>query len=152
MIDLNALPLDKWTVDDLLGMYRERVAAVSPLQEDITVIVGELQQRCGEKIKGAFTAADKTHGKVTLKLDALGATEAGGELDAEVRQTVKWDQDKLKTAAEENPNDAPHIIEADLFVSENVYKALPPGKLKTALTAARTTKLSKPSLKIRIEN
>jgi hypothetical protein len=48
--------------------------------------------------------------------------------------------------------EARHIIDLEMSVSEKTYNALPPGDLKTALTDARTTKLSVPSLKIRFNS
>lgn len=148
MIDLKALPIDKWSTEDLFGMFRERTEAIEPLSADVETIVTELKKRCADNISAAYKKADKTHGKVTIKSASFG-TDMPVEVDAEVRQTVEWNQDKLKAVFSDHPNEASDVIEAKLSVPENTYKALPRGDLKTALTAARTTKLSKPSLKIR---
>jgi hypothetical protein len=153
MIDLHSLPLESWSDEDLAGMAQERKAEIDRLSGEHDTILGELGRRFKDGIEAAFKAANKDHGKVRYVPSGQCF-----ELDAEVRQTVEWDQDALRKAADGDgegkpaltPEEAAHLIAVKLSVPEKKYGALPPGAAKDALTAARTTKLSKPTIKVNI--
>lgn len=118
-------------------------AELALLTAERKAIVAELMVRYAVAIDMAFDANKKTHGKVKVLEGSL-------ELEAEVRQTVEWDQAKLTAAGESMaPDEARHLLKVELSVPEKVYNALPPGDVKDALTTARTTKLSAPSIKVR---
>jgi len=144
---MSDLPIKDMPHDKLARALVDVEAEIALLGAERKAILAELTRRFGDEIKGAYGKADKTHGKVTVKPGSVF------ELDAEVRQTVEWDQAKLMAASSDaetiTPEEAQHVIKVELSVPEKIYSALPPGKLKTALTDARTTKLSAPSLKVR---
>lgn len=113
---------------------------IATYTEERKALLAEIARRYETVIAAGYVT--KSHGKVTHKL-------ADFTLEVDTRQTVKWDQVKLAMAAEAmDPEAARHILSVELSVSEKTYNALPPGEIKKALTDARTTKLSAPSIKV----
>lgn len=117
-------------------------ADIALFTEERKALLAELAERFKVSFDEAYAKAAKSHGKVIVK-------EPTYTLEVDIRQTVKWDQTKLMAAGEKmKPEEAKHIIDVELSVSEKTYNALPPGDVKKALTDARTTKLSAPSIKV----
>lgn len=116
------------------------------LNADRKEIAAELVNRLRPEINQELERARKDHGKVTVR--AVG----GREFDVEVRQTVKWDSEVLVSICKSGLVDAgeqARVFEMELHVPERVYNNLPDGEFKQAITKARTTKLSEPSLKLK---
>lgn len=120
---------------------------IGMMKAEREAIIRELQDRHTTAISTAYKDASKDHGKVSVP---IAGNDGGFELDAEIRQTVTWDQVLLNGAAMAmHPEEARAAIKIDLSVPEKIYNALLPGTVKDALTAARTTKLSAPLIKVR---
>lgn len=130
-----------WDLANYVAAVETKIALYTGERKDL---LAEIARRFGERIAEDYAALKKQHGKITIK--PRGATFT---LEVDTRQTVKWDQTKLMDAGEKmKPEEAKHIIDVELSVSEKTYNALPPGDVKKALTDARTTKLSAPSIKV----
>jgi hypothetical protein len=87
-------------------------------------------------------AKGKSHGSVTGEIDGIKMTW-------DVKQTVSWDQAKLRALWEALPIEVGNkLIETKFSVKESVFSAQVDPKLTEALKDARTTKLSSPSVKL----
>ena len=85
---------------------------------------------------------EKTHGSISKEIDGI-------KLTYEVKQTVSWDQDKLRSLWEALPPEVgSKLIKTEFSVSEAVFKNQVDPGLIDALVDARTTKLSNPSIKL----
>lgn len=135
---MTAVPIDKLAVD-----VRDLERDIEMLTAERKVLLAEIARRYEAEIAILYKAAGKQHGKVTVP----GLIRFGIEVDT--RQTVTWDQAKLREAADTfKPEDAAQIFKVELSVPEKIYNALLDGDVKKALTDARTTKLSAPSIKV----
>jgi hypothetical protein len=143
MTDIASLSSDK-----LARHLADLEAEIAILGAERKTFLAEIGRRFSDEIKAHYKEAGKEHGKITVPSHALRPFA----LEVETRQTVTWDQDKLNAAASDgelmSPEEAQHLIKVELSVAEKTYNALPPGPIKTALKAARTTKLSAPSIKV----
>ncbi len=163
MIALDAMPIDKWSDEDLAGMLRDRDDELARLGGERKAIMAELGRRFGDVIKAAYAKAEKSHGKLKIRpvAEDAAAVAFGGvkaddgasfDLEVEIRQSVDWDTSKLIAASSNDelmtPEQAQHLFKVEMSVPEKTYNALPPGPLKQALTDARTTKLSAPTIKV----
>ena len=103
----------------------------------------ELQSRFADSAKAALEQAGKTHGAATLPL------QDGFIAKADVKQTVKWDSEKLQAIAQTLPWDRVTALFGITFkMSETIYKgvaALSP-ELRAKIDAARTTVIGEPAI------
>lgn len=85
---------------------------------------------------------EKTHGSISKEID-------GVKLTYEVKQTVSWDQEKLRSLWEALPPEvSSKLIKTEFSVSEAVFKNQVDPGLIDALVDARTTKLGAPTIKM----
>lgn len=88
----------------------------------------------------------KKHGTFRVLLDPQHNIWAA----CNIRQSVVWDQDKLRALASKlSWEEAQHYFDIKLSMKETTYKAIPPGTLKLAIDDARTTTLG--PIKVEIE-
>lgn len=128
--------------DKLAADVRDLERDIEILTAERKALLAEIARRYDGQIAHVYKTANKQHGKVTVGGDNF-------DVEVDTRQTVKWDQALLRAAGDTmKPEEAQHIIDVELSVSEKTYNALPPGDVKKALTDARTTKLSAPSIKV----
>lgn len=122
--------------DELQAAYEREVAALTAAS-GLEIIEKVIQTRFEPALKLAVDKdTTKKHGKFAVPVDP----QHGIWATATIRQTVAWDQDKLKALAATMPwADVKHYFDIKFSVKESVYKAVPPSPLKVALDDARTT-------------
>jgi len=102
----------------------------------------ELIARVSAQFSEEMVAREKTHGSISKEID-------GVKLSWEVKQTVSWDQEKLRSLKEALPLEmGERLITTKLSVSEAMFKNQTDDALIDALIDARTTTLSEPCVKI----
>jgi hypothetical protein len=102
----------------------------------------ELLSRTSGDFIAEMVAREKSHGSISKEID-------GVKLTYEVKQTVSWDQDKLRKLWEALPPEiGSKLIKTDFSVSEAVFKNQVDPGLIDALVDARTTKLGVPQIKL----
>jgi hypothetical protein len=102
----------------------------------------ELLSRTAGDFIQEMVQREKTHGSISKEIDGI-------KLTYEIKQTVSWDQDKLRTLWESLPSEmGGKLIKTEFSVSEANFKAQVDPGLIDALVDARTTKLSNPSIKL----
>ena len=85
---------------------------------------------------------EKTHGSISKEID-------GVKLTYDVKQTISWNQDKLRALWEALPPEiGGKLIKTEFSVSEAVFKNQVDPGLIDALVDARTTKLGVPTIKL----
>jgi hypothetical protein len=102
----------------------------------------ELLSRTSGDFIAEMVAREKSHGSISKEIDGI-------KLTYEVKQTVAWDQDKLRKLWEALPPEIGNkLIKTEFSVSEAVFKNQVDPGLIDALVDARTTKLSTPQIKL----
>lgn len=102
----------------------------------------ELLQRTAGDFISEMVSREKTHGSISKEIDGI-------KLTYDVKQTVSWDQDKLRSLWEALPPEVgSKLIKTEFSVSEAVFKNQVDPGLIDALVDARTTKLSAPTIKL----
>lgn len=100
-----------------------------------------LQRTAGEFIK-EMVQREKSHGSVSKAID-------GVKLTYEVKQTISWNQEKLRALWEALPPEiSKNLIKTEYSVSESVFQNQVDPGLIDALVDARTTKLGIPTIKL----
>jgi len=100
-----------------------------------------LSKTCGDFIS-EMVSKEKSHGSISKEIDGI-------KLTYEVKQTVSWDQNKLRALWESLPSEiGSNLIKTEFSVSEAVFKNQVDPALIDALVDARTTKLSAPTIKL----
>jgi hypothetical protein len=109
---------------------------------DIQNLEYELLSRTSGEFIQEMVQREKTHGAVSKEIDGI-------KLTYEVKQTVSWDQDKLRSLWEALPPEiGSKLIKTEFSVSEAVFKNQVDPGLIDALVDARTTKLGVPTIKL----
>jgi hypothetical protein len=102
----------------------------------------ELLQRTAGDFISEMVSREKTHGSISKEIDGI-------KLTYDVKQTVSWDQEKLRSLWEALPPEiGSKLIKTEFSVSEAVFKNQVDPGLIDALVDARTTKLSAPTIKL----
>jgi len=102
----------------------------------------ELLQRTAGDFIQEMVQREKSHGSIAKEID-------GVKMTYEVKQTVSWDQEKLRALWEALPPEiSSKLIKTELSVSEAIFKAQVDPGLIDALVDARTTKLGTPTIKL----
>jgi hypothetical protein len=102
----------------------------------------ELLQRTSGDFIAEMVQREKSHGSISKEID-------GVKLTYEVKQTVSWDQGKLRALWEALPPEiSSKLIKTEYSVSEAMFQNQADPGLIDALVDARTTKLSAPSIKL----
>ena len=108
---------------------------------DIQHAESELLSRTSAAFNAEMAQREKTHGSISKEID-------GVKLTYEIKQTISWDQEKLKSLREALPIEiADRLIKTEFSVSEAVFKNQVDPGLIDALVDARTTKLGVPTIK-----
>ena len=100
-------------------------------------IMAEVVNRLGGTLRNDLAAKGKGYGSHTRELPD------GVKVKGEIKQTVKWDGDQLRTIASTLTwEQIAHYFKITFVVPEGIYKALDPtSKIYGAITNARTTSL-----------
>lgn len=102
----------------------------------------ELLQRTAGDFISEMVSRQKTHGSVSKEIDGI-------KLTYDIKQSVSWDQDKLRSLWEALPPEiGSKLIKTEFSISEAVFKNQIDPNLIDALVDARTTKLSAPTIKL----
>lgn len=103
----------------------------------------ELLQRTAGDFISEMVSREKTHGSISKEIDGI-------KLTYDVKQTVSWDQEKLRSLWEALPPEVgSKLIKTEFSVSEATFKNQVDPGLIDALIDARTTKLSAPVIKLK---
>lgn len=103
----------------------------------------ELVMRTMNEFIHEMISREKDYGSFSKTID-------GVDLTYEVKQSVSWDQDKLRSLLEALPPEIGNkLIKTEFSVSEAVFKNQVDPGLIDALVDARTTKLSAPTIKLK---
>lgn len=138
---LLAMPLDDLVsyIKEARGAAREAVERANNLLEapnaELKRINDIIARRFMDQALAAYTAKDKTSGKVTVNFPK------DVQLTGDISKTVVWDQDKLKAlAATLKWEEVQHYFTIKFSVPEATHKAIPPGDLRDKMDDARTVK------------
>ena len=130
-------------IQDLIAQIESNRTSIAFLKERNTQLEAELLALTSSDFVAEMVAREKTHGSVSKDID-------GVKLTYEVKQTVSWDQPKLRTLWEALPREiGDKLIKTEFSVSEAIFKNQVDPGLIDALVDARTTKLSAPSIKLK---
>ena len=100
-------------------------------------IQNEIDRRFSGLAKLSLDEAGKEYGTATREM------EGGFKIKADIKQTVKWDSDKLQAiAASMDWEMAQHWFKISFSIPEAKFKAMAPDLLQKQVADARTTKLS----------
>lgn len=112
------------------------------LKEQIAKLEMELLHLTSSDFVAEMVTREKTHGSVSRDFD-------GVKLTYEVKQTVSWDQEKLRALWEALPSYVGNkLVEVKFSVPERMFACQTDPALIDALVDARITKLSAPTIKI----
>jgi hypothetical protein len=116
--------------------------AIKTFREHTATLEAELLSLTAGDFIQEMVSREKVHGSVSKEFD-------GVKLTYDIKQTVTWDQDKLRNLMESLPTDiGSNLIKTEFSVSEAVFKNQIDPALIDALLDARTTKLSSPTVKV----
>ena len=125
----------------------ERITSLKEAIQNHKVELDLAEAELIREVSGDFTLEmlqrEKYHGSISKEV-------GGVKLQWDVKQTVTWDQAKLRALWEALPKEVgDRLIELKFSVSEAVFKAQCDPQIIDALVDARTTKLSAPTIKIK---
>lgn len=124
----------------------QEIESLRSMQQYYKLKIQHLESELLSRTSGDFiaemVAREKSHGSISKEIDGI-------KLTYEVKQTVAWDQDKLRKLWEALPPEiGSKLIKTEFSVSEAVFKNQVDPGLIDALVDARTTKLSTPQIKL----
>lgn len=124
----------------------QEIESLRSMQQYYKLKIQHLESELLSRTSGDFItemiAREKSHGSISKEIDGI-------KLTYEVKQTVSWDQDKLRKLWEALPPEiGSKLIKTEFSVSEAVFKNQVDPGLIDALVDARTTKLSTPQIKL----
>lgn len=129
-------------IQHLVLQIEKNKEAIKTFREHNATLEAELLQIVGGDFIQEMVSREKTHGSITKDFGGI-------KLSYELKQTVTWDQAKLRALWEALPAEiGSKLIKTEFSVSEAVFKNQVDPGLIDALVDARTTKLSAPSIKI----
>lgn len=129
-------------IQHLVLQIEKNKEAIKTFREHNATLESELLQIVGGDFIQEMVSREKTHGSITKDF-------GGVKLSYELKQTVTWDQAKLRALWEALPAEiGSKLIKTEFSVSEATFKNQIDPALIDALLDARTTKLSAPSIKI----
>lgn len=134
--------LEKLTLPQLVQEIETSRMMIQHYKLNLQNAEAELLSRTAGDFIQEMVQREKTHGSISKEIDGI-------KLTYEIKQTVSWDQDKLRTLWESLPSEmGGKLIKTEFSVSEANFKAQVDPGLIDALVDARTTKLSNPSIKL----
>lgn len=129
-------------IQHLVLQIEKNKEAIKTFREHNATLESELLQIVGGDFIQEMVSREKTHGSITKDFGGI-------KLSYELKQTVTWDQAKLRALWEALPAEiGSKLIKTEFSVSEATFKNQIDPALIDALLDARTTKLSAPSIKI----
>jgi len=135
--------LETETIQSLRNRLSGLMQDQSILKMQIKNVETELVMRTMNEFVKEMIAREKEYGSISKTID-------GVDLTYEVKQSVSWDQPKLRALWEALPREiGDKLIKTEFSVSEAVFKNQVDPGLIDALVDARTTKLSAPSIKLK---
>ena len=138
-VDYSVMP-----IAELYGVLQASEAELARTKAAHAVLLNAVGERYTGAVQAALTADGRPSG--TFSNIDIGDRFS---VTAEISKSVSYDQDKLKALAGTLTwPEVCHYFKIEFTVPEAIYKAIPPGPVKTAIEAARTTKYGAPKLKI----
>jgi len=132
----------KSKIQHLVLQIEKNKEAIKAFREHNTVLEAELLGLTSGDFINEMVSREKTYGSVTKDFD-------GVKLTYDIKQTVSWDQERLKALLENLPVEiGSKLIKTEYSVSETTFRNQIDPALIDALLDARTTKLSKPTISI----
>jgi hypothetical protein len=132
----------KSKIQHLVLQIEKNKEAIKAFREHNTVLEAELLGLTSGDFINEMVSREKTYGSVTKDFD-------GVKLTYDIKQTVSWDQERLKALMENLPVEiGSKLIKTEYSVSEATFRNQVDPALIDALLDARTTKLSKPTISI----
>ena len=129
-------------IKDLIAKLEHNRDMIASLKRVNSQLEAELLALTSSDFVSEMVSREKTHGSVSKEID-------GVPLTYEVKQTVSWDQEKLRALWEALPPEiGSKLIKTEFSVSEAVFKNQVDPGLIDALVDARITKLSAPTIKL----
>ena len=129
-------------IQHLVLQIEKNKEAIKTFREHNATLEAELLQIVGGDFIQEMVSREKTHGSITKDFGGI-------KLSYELKQTVTWDQAKLRALWEALPAEiGSKLIKTEFSVSEATFKNQIDPALIDALLDARTTKLSAPLIKI----
>lgn len=130
------------TVSEITKDIESLKILVAGFKEQQRALENQLLAQVSAQFTEEMVAREKTHGSISKEID-------GVKLTYEIKQTVAWDQDRLRALKEALPLEmGGRLITTKLSVSEAMFKNQTDNAIIDALIDARTTTLSEPCLKI----
>ena len=130
------------TVPELAQKIEDMRQTAQYIKSQLQSLEAELLTRTISAFTAEMVSREKSHGSISKEID-------GVKLTYEVKQTVSWDQNKLRSLWESLPTEiGNNLIKTEFSVSEAVFKNQVDPGLIDALVDARTTKLSTPQIKL----
>lgn len=132
------------TIEQLAALISATKQRIDIERSKLELLEKELIDKVTDVFASEMEAKGKAHGSVTGEIDGIKMTW-------DVKQTVSWDQGKLRKVWEALPVEiGDKLIETKFSVKEAVFKAQIDPAIIDALTEARTTKLSSPTIKLNV--
>lgn len=134
---------DQKTIVELKAEHNRLSRDQNLLKMRIKNVETEIIMRTMNEFIHEMISREKDYGSFSKTID-------GVDLTYEVKQSVSWDQDKLRSLWEALPPEIGNkLIKTEFSVSEAVFKNQVDPGLIDALVDARTTKLSAPTIKLK---
>jgi len=129
-------------IPQLVLQIEKNKEAIKTFREHTATLEAELLALTAGDFINEMVSREKTYGSVSKEFD-------GVKLTYDIKQTVTWDQERLKALLENLPVEiGSKLIKTEYSVSEAVFKNQIDPALIDALLDARTTKLSSPTVKV----
>ena len=130
------------TVPQIAEKMESLRSAAQYIKLQLQHLDAELLQRTSGDFIAEMVQREKSHGSISKEIDGI-------KLTYEVKQTISWDQERLRSLWESLPPEiSSKLIKTEYSVSEAVFKNQVDPGLIDALVDARTTKLGIPTVKI----
>lgn len=129
-------------IKDLIANIENNRDTIAFLKERNSQLEAQLLALTSSDFVAEMVAREKTHGSVSKDID-------GVKLTYEIKQTVSWDQEKLRALWEALPSYVGNkLVEVKFSVPERMFACQTDPALIDALVDARITKLSAPTIKL----
>ena len=129
-------------IPQLVLQIEKNKEAIKTFREHTATLEAELLALTAGDFINEMVSREKTYGSVSKEFD-------GVKLTYDIKQTVTWDQERLKALLENLPVEiGSKLIKTEYSVSEATFRNQIDPALIDALLDARTTKLSSPTVKV----
>ena len=129
-------------IKDLITQIESNRTSIAFLKERSNQLESQLLALTSSDFVAEMVSREKTHGSISKDID-------GVKLTYEVKQTVSWDQEKLRALWEALPSYVGNkLVELKFSVPERMFACQTDSALIDALVDARITKLSAPTIRL----